>query len=518
MVKSCCAVGCHNAFEKGNGIHWYKFPPEPERRARWISAVRREDWKPQRNTLICSEHFISGEKSTDPLSPDYVPSIFQHVSSAQKRKLEESLRSYERRKATKRKRSENTAKVTKRKRSENAVQLVKPLGEANARTNSNIPSTNSQVQYQLTAVSINTGHDKKANGSITLQSHIEQATKSKECWELKERVKQLEKQVEDLTTQNKILQTVIDDYKSRTGITEAVLKNDDKRVKYYTGLPSYEVLKVIFDFVSKGLPDCFSIGKKTPFEQFFIVLMKLRLNLGDQDLSYRYGVCQSTISRYFSKWMDVLHTKLSCLIQWPERGELIKTMPTEFRKHFQKCVVIIDCFEIFIERPSSLPARAQTWSNYKHHNTVKYLIGITPQGSIAFISQGWGGRTSDVHITENSGLLSKLLPGDVVLADRGFTIQESIGLYCAEVKLPPFTRGKKQLTKIEVDAARRLSRVRIHVERVIGMVRQKYTILQSTLPICMLTCDDTEQIPTIDKIVTICCALCNCCDSVVSPD
>ena len=46
---------------------------------------------------------------------------------------------------------------------------------------------------------------------------------------------------------------------------------------------------------------------------------------------------------------------------------------------------------------------------------------------------------SDVHLTENSGLLQKLLPGDVVLADRGFTIQETAGLYCAEVKLPPFT-------------------------------------------------------------------------------
>ena len=38
------------------------------------------------------------------------------------------------------------------------------------------------------------------------------------------------------------------------------------------------------------------------------------------------------------------------------------------------CVVIIDCFEIFIERPMNLKARAQTWSNYmyKHHNTVKF--------------------------------------------------------------------------------------------------------------------------------------------------
>jgi len=58
---------------------------------------------------------------------------------------------------------------------------------------------------------------------------------------------------------------------------------------------------------------------------------------------------------------------------------------------------------------------------------VKYLIGITPQGSIALISQGWGGRTADVHLTENSGLLKKLLLGNVILAVRGFTIEESLG-------------------------------------------------------------------------------------------
>ena len=112
-------------------------------------------------------------------------------------------------------------------------------------------------------------------------------------------------------------------------------------------------------------------------------------------------------------------------------------------------------------------------SNYKYHNTFKFLIGITPQGSVAFISQGWGWRTSDVHLTENSGLLQKLLPGDIVLVDRVFTIQEAAGLYCAEVKLPPFTRDKRQFSKIKVDAACRLSRVRIHVERIIDIKQDR---------------------------------------------
>ena len=83
---------------------------------------------------------------------------------------------------------------------------------------------------------------------------------------------------------------------------------------------------------------------------------------------------------------------------------------------------------------------------------------------MSFISKGWGGCVSDIHLTENCGLLQNLLPGDLVLADRGFTIQENAGLYCAEVKVPPFIRGKKQLSKFEIDTSQHLSRVCIHVE------------------------------------------------------
>ena len=89
-------------------------------------------------------------------------------------------------------------------------------------------------------------------------------------------------------------------------------------------------------------------------------------------------------------------------------------------------------------------------------------------------------------------------------------------MYCARVQLPPFTKGKKQLSKEEVDVSRQLSRVRIHVERVIGGVRQKYTIFQSTLPVNFIMCSKNQDISVIDKVVTICCALCNCCKSVVS--
>ena len=67
----------------------------------------------------------------------------------------------------------------------------------------------------------------------------------------------------------------------------------------------------------------------------------------------------------------------------------------------------------------------------------------------------WGGRVSDVCLMEHCGLLDKLLPGDVVLANRGFNIHNSVGLMCAEVKLPAC--GKKQLSKMDVDTSRQLA-------------------------------------------------------------
>lgn len=81
-------------------------------------------------------------------------------------------------------------------------------------------------------------------------------------------------------------------------------------------------------------------------------------------------------------------------IFWPDREQLQLTMPMEFRKYFG-LTVIIDCFENFIERPVNLQVHAETWSSYKYHNAVKFLIVISPQGAIAFLSKGWDGRSSD---------------------------------------------------------------------------------------------------------------------------
>ena len=86
MVKSCCAVGCSNRYSKSSGILFYRLSTHAERRALWIAVVNRKDWVLSERSWICGAHFINGCESDDPVSPDYVPFIFNHIKS-QKRKL-----------------------------------------------------------------------------------------------------------------------------------------------------------------------------------------------------------------------------------------------------------------------------------------------------------------------------------------------------------------------------------------------------------------------------------------------
>jgi len=115
--------------------------------------------------------------------------------------------------------------------------------------------------------------------------------------------------------------------------------------------------------------------------------MRLRLSLLLQDVAYRFGISVTTTGDIFNLWLDLLHHVLSPLIALPSREVLAQVMPREFRENYGSSVVcIIDCFELFCEKPSSLEPRAQTFSSYKHHNTV-VLIGISPTGCISFVSR-----------------------------------------------------------------------------------------------------------------------------------
>ncbi|XP_076135036.1 uncharacterized protein LOC143117291 [Alosa pseudoharengus] len=313
-----------------------------------------------------------------------------------------------------------------------------------------------------------------------------------------------------LLEENRQLKEELEGYR----MDERFLRGDDEKVKYYTGLPNFAIFQAmllnILPYIHQGK------RKLTAFQCVLLTLMRLRLDLPFQHLSHLFQVHRTTVGVAFQQTIEVLYARLSPIVHWPSRDCLMVSMPHQFIESFGKHVAaIVDCFEIFIEKPSNLHARAQTFSQYKHHHTMKYLIVITPQGFISFVSKGWGGQTSDKHLTENCGFLDKLLPGDIVLADRGFNIRESVGMMCAEVKIPAFTRGRAQLDAKDVEETRAIAHLRIHVERVIGLVRNKYRVLHTVVPIHMILPCEGEDVTFLDKIVIICCALTNMCESVI---
>ena len=88
------------------------------------------------------------------------------------------------------------------------------------------------------------------------------------------------------------------------------------------------MLLIIFNHLSSQISEPGSRSTLSKFQQFIMVLMKLRLNLFDTDIAYRFGTAQSTVSRNFKKWLNIMFTGLKHLIVWPERAQLRKTLPS----------------------------------------------------------------------------------------------------------------------------------------------------------------------------------------------
>ena len=320
MPTSCCAVNCTTRHVTGSGIGFFSIPAKEEKRKQWIHAISREGWKAKPSDRICGKHFVSGSPSDDPNDVDFVPTIF---NDSKKRKDP----------VVNKERKERAAKREKiKEEEENVFTAAEALMEIGISSSQHI-----ELEAQ------------------TEENHFIAENKA-----LEEKHSQLQKEI--------IMISMEMNSKPKVSYSESILaliRCNKKKTKFYTGLPAYSVflalltiLRPSITLARQGNPESPSVlGRKFKLsleEEFFAVLMHLRLGLLLEDVADRFGISVSLASSIFTTWISVMATKLKQLFPWSFflRTYMVKLHTPTNSRRYPNTRVILDCTEIFIQRSS----------------------------------------------------------------------------------------------------------------------------------------------------------------------
>ena len=351
-------------------------------------------------------------------------------------------------------------------------------------------------------------------------------TSCKSCLKKQMRIGILEKLLQEKEQQISNLKKHILDLekkcKSSGQFTIDDVKENNKFIHMYTGLQNFSIFQWLFKRLEHKIK-CLTYyntdqssqiskanisktsknrGRKRKLSlenEFFLTLCRIRSGLTEEDLGFRFGISQGTVSQILSTWITFLGKEMKCFIHWPSREKNNKVYPKCFRK-FPDVIGIIDCTESGIEKPSLAKAQAQTYSTYKSKNTWKKLLSVTPGGTVPFVSKCYGGCASDRYITETCGILENLNDGDNLMADKGFNISDLLMGKGSKLIIPPFLKDKTRFSKRNCKKTSDIAKARIHVERAIARIKD-FRILSGAIPITLKD--------LLDDIFIICCAITN---------
>ena len=199
-------------------------------------------------------------------------------------------------------------------------------------------------------------------------------------------------------------------------------KCNPEAVQFYTSFVSYGHFRHVLHILG---PAAYHLDYKSRSldteDEFFLFLMKIRLNHEDEDLSYRFGISRSVVGSIFHTWLQFVFYQLKEFVKFIPKDVIDQHMPKDFKSKYPATRVILDATEVEIEKPGNVKDQRATWSSYKNCNTLKTMIGISPKGAVTYVSPSYGGACSDRQIIERSELLSNnmISPREDIMADRG---------------------------------------------------------------------------------------------------
>ncbi|XP_061591062.1 uncharacterized protein LOC133456583 isoform X1 [Cololabis saira] len=541
-MSGCCVNGCTNRHSPG-GLKFYRIPRgsrpfQSNRRRLWLQAIKREDWNEDviKNARVCGAHFISGEASLEYDSPDFVPSVF--VSTKQSQKPDAKMdRSVCRKKVFK------TAHFQKQEKTYSDHCCV-PLCTASAKFNGvlsfhGFPTRLDLRRHWLINIRRDnftiTSHTNVCSRHFAADQLIEPKTLNGRRRLIKGAVPTLfewndytvppEEQeqltdvtmdhnycsvpepsapdtslstVEDLTEELQDLRKEMQELRVQREFGLQRFAGSDADIRFYTRFPSYNHLMAFWFLVEPSFNKMVRVSRAKlarrneagqllqPIDEFFLFLVFLSVGLKERDLAHRFNIHESTVSRIIANWTRCLATLLGSQCIWLTPAEVKAYLPEAFRD-FPDTQVILDVTELRWQTPV---LQSETYC------TLKALVGIAPHGAVTFVSDLYAGSVSDTEIFRRSGI-SELLTEDVaVMADKGFQISDccKCRVYC-----PPFVSKQKQMPADQVRETQAMARLRDHVERVIGRIKQNklfdgvillshvYNIKQLFAVACMLS-------------------------------
>jgi hypothetical protein len=290
------------------------------------------------------------------------------------------------------------------------------------------------------------------------------------------------------------------------------LKTTPVKFKFFVGLNEQE-FETLFEFLSPDEASLQRWGAEEPKTkkrrknilmrcQLAMTLWRLRRGTTLTELSYHFEVDSHTVGKIFSTWIQFLFCKFSLLRDQmfvPRSYHL--PLPSVFQNSLLKNTrIVIDCSEILTESSRHYKQQGNIYSSYKSHATAKVLIGIAPSGACMFVSDAYEGSISDREIVKKSGMIDFLKEGDLVLADKGFTIEDLCAVKNSTLLIPPFLSTGKKLTKEQTVVTKLIAKSRIHVERFNERFK-KWRLLSGIVPI--------HVFPLLSQSVFIACCLVN---------
>ena len=497
MPSSCACCG----YRKGKGasnVAMYRFPADKTKLQQWLKALQLPASHINEHSRICSRHFLHGDSAN---IPERV--IFGKRSASPKQTATDR---------SKRARKRATCSTSTTPSPTPPIQRPRPLPQLHSVSVESADEHNVDGSSLSGIMSVSPGEPLLSDYGIhelpPFSSKLDSESGMSET--------ALFARIEFLEAETKRLMSLIDTKMVPQLFRIEQIANNDALIRFYTGFVSYELLLKFFEFLGPTVYNLSYWGEHTekkttrkrknmplsPLNQCFLALVKLRLNLSTMDLANRFGISTGLVSKYFITWVCFMYQYLKEIDWTPSKEQVAATLPISFKEKYPTTYSIIDASEVYIETPSDLFVQSSTWSNYKHHNTAKFLIGCTPNGVISYISPLYVGSISDVELTRVSGYLDTLngKHGVSVMADRGFTVRDQLASKGVDLNIPPFLERRPQMTPEEIKKGRCIAHLRIHVERAIGRIKN-FTILKGTLPITMIR--------LANQIVSVCAWLTN---------